>query len=574
MIQTLGLALPNRDALLEAEARRAQIGDVGLRRDVQFGEDMANLRSQEALRAAQTLGQEPGMPTGMAIPTAQGVQAAPAAAPAAQPQAGLPSAAMPPAASAAAAQTDKMRGASRKAAKQKAEQAWPDLGTGADMLTYPFRLGAAVGARMFPGQPDEERRVAETRRSGVIEKTAADQRAAAAIQNVLRREGGFANVAGDRGGATNFGISQAAYPNLDVSKLTQEQAAQIYKRDYWDAIGADRLPENIRELVFDAAVNQGVNWTKQALAQSGGDPNAFLQLRAQRYQQIVQADPSQQKFLQGWMNRLRDVAGSAQQAAAPAQPVVPAAGIPTQQAAAPAAPTSPQFAPVAMPEGYMGLPPREMAVAQQRLQQIQAMFNATRDPAQRSALMGQYQQLQDSIYETQLMGAAQRASAGDEQSLSSLAQAAQQYIVRTGDGRYALATQDRATGQFVPNPNQVGTAQEISQYLLNQASAARRAAAQALATKQQEELIKAQGAGARAAAELPAQIRLEQAKLNNAIQQELAKAEVMGRRPANVVALKDNIGNTTGAIIVYNDGSYKQVGGGEQTTDGGMRVVQ
>ena len=48
----------------------------------------------------------------------------------------------------------------------------------------------------------------------------------------------------------------------------------------------------------------------------------------------------------------------------------------------------------------------------------------------------------------------------------------------------------------------------------------------------------------------------------------------MGRRPANVVALKDNIGNTTGAIIVYNDGSYKQVGGGEQTTDGGMRVVQ
>lgn len=560
-LMTFGLAIPDQAAQLEASARRAAIGEAGLRRDIQYGEDLANLQAQEAQRSAQTLTQEPGLPTGMAIPTAQAAQPAPAAAPAAAPKAGL-QATMPPAASAAAAQTDKLRAASRRAAKQQGEQAWPELGAGTDMLTYPLRLGAAVGARLFPGQSDEEHRVAATRQSGVIEKTAADQRAAAAIQNVLRREGGFANVAGDRGGATNFGISQAAYPNLDVSKLTQEQAAQIYKRDYWDAIGADRLPENIRELAFDAAVNQGVNWTKQALAQAGGDPGTFLQLRAQRYQQIAQADPSQQKFLQGWMNRLRDVAGSAQQ---------PAAGIPTQQANAPAAP---QFAPVAMPGGYMGLPPREMAVAQQRLQQIQAMFNATRDPAQRQALMGQYQQLQDSIYETQLMGAAQRASAGDEQSLSSLAQAAQQYIVRTGDGRYALATQDRATGQFVPNPNQVGTAQEVAQYLLNQASTTRRAAAQALATKQQEELIKAQGAGARAAAELPSQIRLEQARLNNAIQQELVKAEAMGRRPANVVALKDNAGNTTGAIIVYNDGSYKQVGGGEQTTDGGMRVVQ
>lgn len=557
MIQTLGLALPNRDALLEAEARRAQIGDVGLRRDVQFGEDMANLRSQEALRAAQTLGQEPGLPTGMAIPTAQGAQPAPAAAPAAQPQAGLPSAAMPPAASAAAAQTDKMRGASRKAAKQKAEQAWPDLGTGADMLTYPFRLGAAVGARMFPGQSDEERRVAETRRSGVIEKTAADLQA---LDRQLTPEffarqrqvesGGDPNAVSPKGAVgtmqTMPGTLRA--PGFGVMPARDNSPAELQR------VGEDYMRAMTRRYGDVATALVAYNW-------GPGNTDRWLAAGANPAQLPAETRGYLQKML-----------GSTQQAAAPAQPAAPAAGIPTQQAAASAA--APQFAPVAMPEGYMGLPPREMAVAQQRLQQIQAMFNATRDPAQRSALMGQYQQLQDSIYETQLATAAQRASAGDEQSLSSLAQAAQQYIVRTGDGRYALATQDRATGQFVPNPNQVGTAQEVAQYLLNQASTTRRAAAQALATKQQEELIKAQGAGARAAAELPAQIRLEQAKLNTAIQQELAKAEVMGRRPANVVALKDNIGNTTGAIIVYNDGSYKQVGGGEQTTDGGMRVVQ
>ena len=557
MIQTLGLALPNRDALLEAEARRAQIGDVGLRRDVQFGEDMANLRSQEALRAAQTLGQEPGLPTGMAIPTAQGAQPAPAAAPAAQPQAGLPSAAMPPAASAAAAQTDKMRGASRKAAKQKAEQAWPDLGTGADMLTYPLRLGAAVGARMFPGQSDEERRVAETRRSGVIEKTAADLQA---LDRQLTPEffarqrqvesGGDPNAVSPKGAVgtmqTMPGTLRA--PGFGVMPARDNSPAELQR------VGEDYMRAMTRRYGDVATALVAYNW-------GPGNTDRWLAAGANPAQLPAETRGYLQKML-----------GSTQQAAAPAQPAAPAAGIPTQQAAASAA--APQFAPAAMPEGYMGLPPREMAVAQQRLQQIQAMFNATRDPAQRSALMGQYQQLQDSIYEAQLATAAQRASAGDEQSLSSLAQAAQQYIVRTGDGRYALATQDRATGQFVPNPNQVGTAQEVAQYLLNQASTTRRAAAQALATKQQEAMIEAQKAGAVEQAKLPSQLRLEQAKLNTAIQQELAKAEVMGRRPANVVALKDNIGNTTGAIIVYNDGSYKQVGGGEQTTDGGMRVVQ
>lgn len=555
MIQTLGLALPNRDALLEAEARRAQIGDVGLRRDVQFGEDMSNLRSQEALRAAQTLGQEPGLPTGMAIPTAQTAQAAEPVAPMQQPQVGLS-----PAASAAAAQTDKLRGASRKAAKELApEKAGKDQRALAGISPM---LSAAAGVPIFPGMfggtpaakgPTEAERVAETRRTGAIEKSkvpALDQLTPDFFARQRQVEsGGDPNAVSPKGALGTMQTMPATLraPGYGVTPARDNSPAELQR------VGEDYMRALTRHYGDVTTALVAYNW-------GPGNTDRWLAAGANPAQLPAETRGYLQKMLIG-----------AQQAAAPAQPASPAAGIPTQQANAPAAP---QFAPVAMPEGYMGLPPRELAVAQQRLQQIQAMFNATRDPAQRQALLGQYQQLQDSIYETQLMGAAQRASAGDEQSLSSLAQAAQQYIVRTGDGRYALATQDRATGQFVPNPNQVGTAQEVAQYLLNQASTTRRAAAQALATKQQEELIKAQGAGARAAAELPAQIRLEQAKLNTAIQQELAKAEVMGRRPANVVALKDNIGNTTGAIIVYNDGSYKQVGGGEQTTDGGMRVVQ
>jgi len=169
---------------------------------------------------------------------------------------------------------------------------------------------------------EEQRRLAELR--GDRAPTAAPAPAAApttaqqSIQNVIRREGGYVADRADRGGETKFGISKRAYPNLDIANLTEEEAARIYKRDYWDRIKADELPENIREMAFDAAVNQGVAWTRRALEQANNDPQRFLELRAQRYQDIVAQDPTQERFMQGWMNRLREFAGGALEAVVPA----------------------------------------------------------------------------------------------------------------------------------------------------------------------------------------------------------------------------------------------------------------
>lgn len=558
MFDTLGLALPNRDAMLEAEARRAQIGNAGLRQDIQFGEDLANLRAQEALRGAQTLGQAPGLPTGLSIPTAAGAQpTAPGVAPTQQPQVGQPQVGLPPAASAAAAQTDKMRGASRKAAKQQAEQAWPAIGTGMDVLTYPVRLGAAVAQRVLPEQQSEEaRRVAETRRSGVIEKTATEQRTATSqlTPDFFARQrqvesGGDPNAVSPKGalGPMQTMPGTLRDPGFGVTPARNSSPAELQR------VGEDYMQALARRYGDVATALVAYNW-------GPGNTDRWLAAGANTAQLPAETRGYLQKML-----------GSAQQATAPMQPVAPAAGIPTQQAAAQAGPT-PQFAPVSMPEGYLGMPPRELAVAQQRMQQIQAMFNATRDPAQRTALMGQYQQLQDSVYETQLTGAAQRASGGDEQSLSSLAQAAQKYIVRTGDGRYAIATQDRATGQFAPDPNRVGTAQEVSQYLLNEASTVRRAAAQALATKQQEALIKAQGAAAEAQATLPYKLQELRAKGINDQQLKAIDAGIKRGEIKDVVTY-GGIGGKDNVAIVYGDGRMQQIAGPTKAVDG-MAVVQ
>lgn len=67
---------------------------------------------------------------------------------------------------------------------------------------------------------------------------------------------------------TKFGVSAAAYPWLEISTLTLEQAQAVYRRDYWDRVQGDSLPPPLALLVFDAAVNSGVaravRWLQEA----------------------------------------------------------------------------------------------------------------------------------------------------------------------------------------------------------------------------------------------------------------------------------------------------------------------
>jgi len=80
----------------------------------------------------------------------------------------------------------------------------------------------------------------------------------AALEFVLRWEGGYVNDVRDPGGETNMGISKRAYPREDIKGMTRERAAVLYKRDYWAKAGCDTLPPALALLVFDTSVNCGV----------------------------------------------------------------------------------------------------------------------------------------------------------------------------------------------------------------------------------------------------------------------------------------------------------------------------
>jgi lysozyme family protein len=151
------------------------------------------------------------------------------------------------------------------------------------------------------------------------------------IARVLANEGGYVNNPADPGGETNFGISKHAYPDVDIANLTRDQAAAIYKRDFWDKMQLDLQAPAIGYQLLDFAVNAGVgtairvaqsvldvapdgNWgpiSQQALA-NANSWHFQVQFPAAkiRYYTKLSTFPT---FGTGWMNRVAqdlDYAGS------------------------------------------------------------------------------------------------------------------------------------------------------------------------------------------------------------------------------------------------------------------------
>ena len=87
-----------------------------------------------------------------------------------------------------------------------------------------------------------------------------------AINKMLNLEGGKTYEKSDRGGKTNFGITQRTFntwrdsikqPRADVFKITQEEAKEIYKKNYWDLIKGSQLPHDVAQAILSMALTDG-----------------------------------------------------------------------------------------------------------------------------------------------------------------------------------------------------------------------------------------------------------------------------------------------------------------------------
>lgn len=98
----------------------------------------------------------------------------------------------------------------------------------------------------------------------------------AALAHVLLFEGGYSDHPLDPGGATNLGITLAVLEASrgkpvskdDVRRLTNAEAAAIYRTRYWEPARCGALPSGVDFAVFDCAVNQGTGRAARFLQQA------------------------------------------------------------------------------------------------------------------------------------------------------------------------------------------------------------------------------------------------------------------------------------------------------------------
>lgn len=140
---------------------------------------------------------------------------------------------------------------------------------------------------------------------------------------------GYVNDAVDPGGETKFGIAQNANPQIKVTNLTWNMAQAVYYLNYWVSGSCSSLPPSLALLHFDCCVNHGPRRAVLMLQEAAGvkvdgqiGPQTLAKIKLMNeqdlisrycdtrenfYWAIVNAKPSQMKYLNGWLHRVAEL---------------------------------------------------------------------------------------------------------------------------------------------------------------------------------------------------------------------------------------------------------------------------
>lgn len=163
---------------------------------------------------------------------------------------------------------------------------------------------------------------------------------------ILKQEGiATTCVPGDKGKLTKFGIDEVSHPGVDIANLTLETAQVIYNDEYWTPCKCDSLIPELQYAHFSCAVNDGPGSANKILQRACGvlddgiigpmtlaastkihladyakqwalhyqaivtnEKNKIIEEKGEDvYNQMLAAGETQEKFLQGWLNRINTV---------------------------------------------------------------------------------------------------------------------------------------------------------------------------------------------------------------------------------------------------------------------------
>lgn len=159
-----------------------------------------------------------------------------------------------------------------------------------------------------------------------------------AIALTLTHEGGFENNPGDSGNwtgghvgvgdqkGTNFGISAADFPTLNIPNLTVDQAKEIYRTKYWNILYDQIKDQLIANKIFDLGVLFGTGKSVSMLqsvlkitmdahfglqtlaAVNAAEPTSLLTayktIFVAHALQIGTLNPLDREFVGGWIRRI------------------------------------------------------------------------------------------------------------------------------------------------------------------------------------------------------------------------------------------------------------------------------
>jgi lysozyme family protein len=144
-----------------------------------------------------------------------------------------------------------------------------------------------------------------------------------------RKAVGYVNDPDDSGGETKFGVAKNANLDLNITDLTWAQAKAVYYKRYWLLGSCDKLSPRTGILHLDGCINHGVGRAskflqKALLVEEDGKIgpatlekatnadqivlcNAICDNREQFYRDIAANKPTQEKFLAGWLRRIKEM---------------------------------------------------------------------------------------------------------------------------------------------------------------------------------------------------------------------------------------------------------------------------
>lgn len=153
-----------------------------------------------------------------------------------------------------------------------------------------------------------------------------------ALAYTMDWEGGLVSHPDDPGGRTKFGITERDHPDAwEDGEPTLQDAHRIYRHKYWGPLRcSDIASQRVATYVFDAAVNQGVQWASEALQRAcnllGKDISVdgiigpvtlsaantldadrlihvLVALRARHRLSLAESRAKYRSFLYGWLRR-------------------------------------------------------------------------------------------------------------------------------------------------------------------------------------------------------------------------------------------------------------------------------